>query len=46
MAVKLKKDTDVKEQALNILLNNVFIENSKTRRWGICSSIYVYIKTF
>ena len=35
MAVKLKKDTDVKEQALNILLNNVFIENRKTRRWGI-----------
>ena len=29
MAVKLKKDTDVKEQALNILLNNciILIEN-------------------
>ena len=46
MAVKLKKDTDVKEQALNILLNNVFIENRKTRRWGIFFKILTFVYLF
>lgn len=46
MAVKLKKDSDVKDQALDILLNNVFIENRKTRRWGIFFKILTFVYLF
>jgi len=43
MAVKLKKDSDVKDQALDILLKSVFIENRKTRRWSIFFKILTFL---
>ena len=46
MAVKLKKDSDVKDQALDILLKSVFIENRKTRRWSIFFKILTFLYLF
>jgi len=49
MTVK-NKDQEVKDQALNTLLNNIFIENRRNRRWSnffkIVTFLYLFILLF
>ena len=49
MTIK-NKDQEVKEQALNTLLNNIFIENRRNRRWSnffkIITFLYLFILLF
>ena len=44
------KDQEVKDQALNTLLNNIFIENKRNRRWSnffkIVTFLYLFILLF
>ena len=49
MTVK-NKNQEVKDQALNTLLNNIFLENRRSRRWGnffkIVTFLYLFILLF